>query len=492
MKFFSLSSAWLRVTSGLLAACMATAAAPTQTIAELASDDMGPFTTLYALVGQAGLASALSDPAAELTVLAPTDEAFGKLDADVVSYLTNPDNVADLVSVLEYHVIPGKTLAADIPRGRSGVSVSTLLTDAMVNLRRFYYWSWSHFRWFVSVSVNKGEAYVIDADIEAVNGVIHAIDTVLIPPGFTLPQDLVDLAASAGLSTLVTAVQVAGLEDTLRGGEFTVFAPTNEAFAALPEGLLDYLLRNPETLATVLTHHVVAGVTAEASVIVSGALTSATTVQGEDIALEFDGTSVLVNANESDEATVIAADNFASNGVAHVIDAILIPQAIVDVLPIPTITDAVVDSADLTTLETAVVAAGLAGVLDGPGPFTVFAPIDAAFTPLGSTLTDLLADPMGDLKDILEFHVVSGYFTAEDITKYHLPVGLKTVNGAAIIAKKDDSGALVLDDRSGTLTNIITADQAFFNGVVHIIDKVLLPPSCPYRSRWLCWLAGYK
>jgi uncharacterized surface protein with fasciclin (FAS1) repeats len=131
-------------------------------------------------------------------------------------------------------------------------------------------------------------------------------------------KDIVDTAVEAGtFNTLVAAVQAAGLEETLRGeGPFTVFAPTDEAFAALPEGTVEGLLADPEALAKILTYHVVAGK------VMSGDLTNnmmAATVNGADITIMTEG-GVTVNG-----ANVIAADIEASNGVIHVIDAVILP-----------------------------------------------------------------------------------------------------------------------------------------------------------------------
>ena len=135
--------------------------------------------------------------------------------------------------------------------------------------------------------------------------------------------DIVDTAVAAdGFETLVAAVKAAGLVETLKGaGPFTVFAPTDEAFAALPEGTLDELLlpENKDKLVGILTYHVVPGKAMAADVV---ALTSATTVQGKDVAIAVDGDSVAVNA-----AKVVATDIECSNGVIHVIDAVILPPS---------------------------------------------------------------------------------------------------------------------------------------------------------------------
>jgi uncharacterized surface protein with fasciclin (FAS1) repeats len=169
------------------------------------------------------------------------------------------------------------------------------------------------------------DATVVAADIEASNGVIHVIDSVLLPPAEAEAMDIVDTAIEAGqFSTLVAAVQAAGLVETLKGeGPYTVFAPTDEAFAAALDALgltPEELLADTETLTDILLYHVVPGAVYAADV---AGLESATTAQGSDIAITIDGETVMIN-----DATVVAADIEASNGVIHVIDSVLLPPAV--------------------------------------------------------------------------------------------------------------------------------------------------------------------
>jgi len=136
-----------------------------------------------------------------------------------------------------------------------------------------------------------------------------------------MDETIVDVAVNNGFNTLVAAVQAAGLVETLQGdGPFTVFAPTDEAFAALPEGTLDSLLEDPEALAEILTYHVVSGTVLAADVV---GLDAATTVQGDDISIEVVDGNVDLNGS----ATVVATDVMASNGVVHVIDQVILPPA---------------------------------------------------------------------------------------------------------------------------------------------------------------------
>ncbi len=265
------------------------------TIVEVAQED-GRFTTLVAALEAADLAETLQGDG-PFTVFAPTDDAFAALPDGTVEALL--DDIPTLTDILLYHVVEGQVPSSDVV---DLSSAGTLLGQPVVVN--------------ASDGVQINDANVIIPDVEASNGVIHVIDSVLLPP----EADLVDTAVGAGsFETLVTAVQEAGLVETLKGeGPFTVFAPTDEAFAALPDGTLDSLLQNPDQLASVLTYHVVPGRVFSGDVV---NVDSATTVQGADINVSVDMGSVMLN----DSATVIQTDVLATNGVIHVIDSVILP-----------------------------------------------------------------------------------------------------------------------------------------------------------------------
>ena len=283
--------------------------------------------------------------------------------------------------------------------------------------------------------------------------------------------DIVATAKAAGsFGTLLQAATAAGLVETLQGpGPFTVFAPTDEAFAALPAGALDKLLADPEALKKVLLYHVVSGkVTADQVV----KLTSADTAEGSPIAIAVKDGKVYLN----DSTQVTTADVEASNGVIHVIDQVLMPPAMV-ASPVPSASAAAMDDIVATakaagtfkTLLTAATAAGLVETLQGPGPFTVFAPTDEAFAALpAGTLDKLLADPEA-LKKVLLYHVVSGEVTADQVVGM---TSADSVEGDPIaIAVKD--GKVYLNDAA----QVVATDIKASNGVIHVIDQVILPPS---------------
>lgn len=283
--------------------------ATTKNIVEVASANSA-FSSLVTAVSTAGLVDALSGDG-PLTVFAPTDDAFAKLDpATLNDLLTNPDSLPALSNILQYHVVPGR-----ITSDMLGLDVVSLLKGATVN---GYVEMLNGDDVRVDVTpfglMLNGSAMVTQADLKVGNGVIHVIDEVLLPP-----MDIVDTAVAAGFSTLVTAVQAAGLEGALRGeGPLTVFAPTEDAFAALGDTLND-LIANPTLLADILAYHVVDGEVYSANV----AAGPVTMLNGDEanISVSEDG-MLMIN-----DATIVTTDIVTSNGVIHVIDTVILPPA---------------------------------------------------------------------------------------------------------------------------------------------------------------------
>lgn len=274
-------------------------------------------------------------------------------------------------------------------------------------------------------------------------------------------QDIVDTAVENGsFTTLAAALQAAGLVDALKAeGPYTVFAPSDDAFAKLPEGTVEELLKpeNIEQLKAVLLYHVVEGKVMAADV---AGISSATTLSGKDLAVKTDMGSVYIN-----ESKVALADVEASNGVIHVIDTVLLPPA-----DLTDIVDTAVADGRFTTLAAALQAADLVETLKGEGPFTVFAPTDDAFTKLPAGTVESLLKPenLEQLKSILLYHVVSGKVMAADVVTL---TSADAVSGASINIKVED-GKVYLNET----TQVIITDIETSNGVIHVIDAVILPP----------------
>ena len=280
---------------------------------------------------------------------------------------------------------------------------------------------------------------------------------------FSQSATVVDIIVeSESHNVLETAVVEAGLVDALSDTTttFTVFAPTDDAFYMLPEGTLDAVLADNELLTSILTYHVVGG-TALSTDLVDG--TTVETLNGGSVTVTIDTNGVFIN-----DAQVIVADIVADNGVVHVIDAVLLP-----VVETTTVVDVIVGSEDHTVLELAVVQEGLVDALSGEGPFTVFAPTDAAFTALAEAfnveVTALLE--LQNLTDILTYHVVSGTVLSTDLTD---GMEATALNGGTLTFTVDSMGVEVGTAAVGPAM-VIVADIVTDNGVVHVIDAVLVP-----------------
>jgi uncharacterized surface protein with fasciclin (FAS1) repeats len=313
------------------------------------------------------------------------------------------------------------------------------------------------------------DATVTEPNVYAVNGIVHIIDKVLIYPGFVPPTTTTTTTAmdtsgtipglaekTSDLSTLVTALKETGLVDTLAGkGPFTVFAPTNQAFAALPSAELQYLLNERDQLTKVLEYHVANG-NVSSSQLKNGE--TIPTLEGEDVTVTIKGSSVMIN-----DATVTTPNVYATNGVVHIIDKVLVPPG----FSAPNI-PALATTAKLGTLVQALTAAKLVGTLSGAGPFTVFAPTDAAFAALPEGVLSALLLPANiqTLQNVLKYHVVSGEDASSDLKDG----SIKTLEGqdVNVTLSKDK---VMINDATVTEPNVYAV-----NGIVHVIDKVLIYP----------------
>ena len=466
----------------------------------------GVHDTLVDALVQADLVSTLQGDG-PFTVFAPTDQAFADAGINLSTFDTD-EEIAVLTDILLYHVYTaGAVYAADVTDGltvamANGDDASFTVTDGTVMI---------------------GDATVTTADVMASNGVIHVIDKVLMPPA-----DLVDIAAvamSTGMhDSLVAALVKADLVSTVQGdGPFTVFAPTDQAFTNA--GIdLDSFTTDEEiaALTNILLYHVYSGAVNAANVTDGLAVQM---VNGDYAQFTVTEGTVMI-----EDSTVTAADVMASNGVIHVIDKVLMPPAPYTGVGIcynsathmiaagasmeecgaymyvenysmngqeftgcyNTVSHSLTDTTQAicesymwtppvdiattamstgihTSLVAALSASELVATLQGDGPFTVFAPTDQAFADAGIDLAAFTTDEdIATLTDILLYHVYSGAVNAADVTD-GLTVAM--VNG-------DDASFTVTD---GTVmvgdATVVLADVPASNGVIHVIDKVLMPPA---------------
>ena len=371
------------------------------------------------------------------TVFAPTDQAFTDAGIDLADFNT-PEEKATLSDILLYHVV-----SASVPS--SAVTDGMLATMANGDKVKFG---------VSSGTVTVGAATVTTADVQASNGIIHVIDKVLMPP-----VDIPTTAQTTGIhNSLVAAVIQADLLPTLQGtGPFTVFAPTDQAFT--DAGIDLAALDNPtgkQTLSDILLYHVVSAEVQSSDVT---ECMSADAANGQPLSFTV-GDKVMVN-----DANVTLTDVVTSNGLIHVIDKVLTPSDTPNNIPRTAQCTGIHDS-----LVAGVIQAELLSTLQGPGPFTVFAPTDQAFTDAGIDLASLdTPEGKATLSDILLYHVVSGEVPASAVTEC---LSATAVNGQPLSFTVD--GGVMVNDATVTLADVSTS-----NGVIHVIDKVLTPTDTP-------------
>ena len=396
----------------------------------------GVHDSLVAALTHAGLVATLQGTG-PFTVFAPTDQAFSDAGIDLADFDT-PEENATLSDILLHHVYSGTVYSTDLTDG---------MLATMVN--------GDNVKFGVSATtVTVGTATVTTADVQASNGVIHIIDTVLIPP-----VDIPATAQTTGIhDSLVAAVVQADLLATLQGtGPFTLFAPTDQAFA--DAGIDLAALDNPtgkEALSDILLYHVVP------SQVPSSAVTecmSADAANGQPLSFTV-GNGVMVN-----DANVTMTDVVTSNGFIHVIDKVLTPSDTPNDIPRTAQCTGIHDS-----LVAGVIQAELLETLQGSGPFTLFAPTDQAFADAGIDLASL-DTPAGKaaLSDILLYHVVSGEVPSSAVTEC---MSATAVNGQPLSFTVN--GGVMVNGANVTLADVNTS-----NGVIHVIDKVLTPSDAP-------------
>ena len=457
-------------------------------------------TTLNTAVMACNLMGTLSGPG-PFTVFAPTDNAFNNLPAGTVSALLN--DIPTLTDILLHHVVGDSVMSGMLSNNQI---VTTLLgTDVTVTID-------SNGNVFID------NALVTLADVVGDNGVVHIIDAVLLPNfdcngvidgpalvdtcgdcqlayiydyvthnvtflndtnnvvlGATevlvlpdnpmnpywnsgcVPNTVYDIISnSVDHTTLKAAIDACSLDGTLSGpGPFTVFAPTDNAFGNLPAGTVTALLNDIPALTDILLHHVVG------DSVMSGMLSNnqiVTTLLGTDV-------TVTINSNGDvyiDNAMVTVVDLVGDNGVVHVIDAVMVP-----VTSSNSVYDIISASPSHTTLNTAVMACNLMGTLSGPGPFTVFAPTDNAFNNLPAGTVSALLNDIPTLTDILLHHVVGDSVMSGMLSNNQI---VTTLLGTDVTVTINSNGDVYIDNAMVTVVDLVGD-----NGVIHVIDAVLLP-----------------
>lgn len=420
---------------------------PTNNIMQIV-DATSDVSTLKAAIDAAALRATLSGNG-PFTVFAPTNAAFEAVDPDVLAFLLATP--AELTKVLTYHVVSGEVFSTDLSTG----SVNTLNTGQQVAID-------------LSSGVKVNGASVVSADIEATNGVIHIIDEVLIPENLDLSGMVPSVAdaaiATEELSVLVSILLLDGLSDILAAAadddaELTVFAPTNAAFQAVLNALgLTSIDEIPESvLLDIVKYHIV-GAVAKSTDLES---TTYETLNGESVTVD------LSSGVKVDGASVVTPDIEVSNGVVHIIDAVILPSLYKSALG--TIVEVPLFRKEYSTLTAALVKAELVPTLLTDGPFTVFAPNNEAFEAAGITSLDGLSKD--DLTPILLYHVVGGKVLSGDLPADGI---VTTLNSGGFDKFFLSLGESVYINGSSMITAV---DIEKSNGVIHTINQTLVPPT---------------
>ena len=400
----------------------------------------GNFNTLIELLTVADLRATLRGPG-PFTVFAPTDAAFAKLPAGTVDDLLKPENKGRLADLLKYHVISGALTSVDINNRSLPAQISTLAAIKLIVDKD-------------RASIHINAAVVTRSDIEASNGIIHALDAFLLP----LTDAVGTLARDGNLRTLMTALAAAGLLDTLKGeGPFTVFAPSDSAFAKLPNDTVASLLQpeNNDLLRNILEYHVTSQLVTGAAIKRMTLPSSITMLAGPAATLDKECITIKIN-----DANVTKADLFNTNGMIHIIDTVILP-------PLDVVQTAIIGGT-FKTLVAALTAAELLSTLQSEGPFTIFAPSDAAFAKLP---TGVLADwfkpeNREELVSILKYHVVG--CQSIPLADIQAPQNLQMLSGGTTTITKEGQNLKI----NGA--NIIETNVPAKNGVIHIVDTVLM------------------
>ena len=404
-------------------------------------------TTLEQVLIDTGLDQVLND--GSFTVFAPTDAAFEQVNLSGLS-----DD--ELTNVLLNHVVNGTATSSDLSNTYLNTEATESFTgdgnklSLLVNVDN-------------GVTLN-GSANVTAADLAASNGVVHVTDAVIVPP------DLTTFAANdPQLSTLLSALTRDDQPDFVSTlatpvntdpAPFTVFAPTNDAFADVLNELGVNSLADIEgsTLTSTLNFHVVPGANVTASDLATGPVTTLE----DDVTVDADNATI-TDANGR-VSNITITDVQTTNGVIHLIDKVILP-----VESVPTTFEIIADSDNHTTLEQVLIDTGLDQVLND-GSFTVFAPTDAAFEQVN--LSGLSDD---ELTNVLLNHVVNGTATSSDLSNTYL----NTEATESFTGDGNKLSLLVNVDNGVTLNgsaNVTAADLTANNGVVHVTDAVILPP----------------
>ncbi|WP_299108108.1 fasciclin domain-containing protein [uncultured Tenacibaculum sp.] len=392
------------------------------------------------------------------TVFAPNNEAFQKLLDSKAAWSSLDDIPVDVLkSVLLYHVVTTKNASSSLSNGQQipTLNGASLVVDLSSG---------------VKINTVSGQsASVIDADIDSSNGIVHVINEVLLP--VELPKDITDLAiGTADLSILVEALKKANLVSALQAeGSFTVFAPTNQAFQNLLDSNPDWNSLDDiptDVLTNVLLFHVLGKGVESEGLSDTYVKTLAKGPNDEMLSLQVEVTGGI---EFNGDAKPVMVDNMASNGIVHIIDKVMLP---------PNVVTLALNNSGFTTLVAALTdsrhTVNFVDLLKMDGPYTVFAPTNDAFQALldsNASWNSLSDIPIATLEAVLKYHVFGGgNVQANELTDNQ---EITMFDGNMVTV--DLSNGAKLETGSGQSVVISLTDVQGTNGVIHVVNNVLLP-----------------
>jgi transforming growth factor-beta-induced protein len=422
---------------------------PTLTIVEIAAgaSDFSTLVSILSLPELSDLLSAASDPDSELTVFAPNNTAFGNLLTALGKSSVSELPISLVREIIEYHIVGAKVLSTQLTNG----PVNTLLTNEFVTVD-------------LTSGVKINSSNVIAADLEATNGVIHGIDAVLLPSFVTSALGSISetFMFDNDYTILTEALRTANLLNTVSTTQgLTLFAPSNDAFVAAGITSLDGL--DAAALSPILLYHVLGAKVLSSELPADGVAT--TLSDNQNIYLGYLTNSVLINGLTQ----ITEVDIEKSNGVVHKINRTLVP-------PAPNVIDIAVALSQaenpeftvLVSLLTSPAYSGITQAIIDSDNITVFAPTDAAFAEISATIATLTEE---QISDVLLYHAVGARVFSTDLSDGQV-VGMLNTQDITVNIGTD---GVSLTDTTAEAANVVEVNIQGSNGVIHVIDKVLIP-----------------
>lgn len=422
---------------------------PTLTIVEIAAGapDYSTLVSILSLPELSDLLSAASDPDSELTVFAPNNTAFGNLLTALGKSSVSELPISLVREIIEYHIVGAKVLSTQLTNG----PVNTLLINEFVTVD-------------LTSGVKINSSNVIAADLEATNGVIHGIDAVLLPSFVTSALGSISetFMFDNDYTILTEALRTANLLNTVSTTQgLTLFAPNNDAFVAAGITSLDGL--DAAALSPILLYHVLGAKVLSTQLPANGVAT--TLSDNQNIYLGYLTSSVLINGLTQ----ITEVDIEKSNGVVHKINRTLVP-------PAPNVIDIAValsqaENPEFTVLVSLLTSPAYSDITDAiinSDDITIFAPTDAAFNEISATIATLTEE---QISDVLLYHAAGARVFSTGLSDGQVVSMLNTQD----ITVNIGSNGVSLTDTTAVAANVVEVNIQGSNGVIHVIDKVLIP-----------------